>query len=217
MSSRKNASAGASKADPAMAGRKDRWYKSAGFAAGVLAAVVITATPFGAWRSLRRAVRDVERQFFIGVAPYGAAADFLADSEDAALGLITVGANYDALSEKLDALRSSRETFIRVLDSKGVSIAEIEDANADLARSFIGLREALLTMPLSEQEAADAEYYARLFESSQGAVSRCGYNEAVEEFNEDVYSRFPASLVGSLFGVDPPESFRTVSEGGGRS
>lgn len=191
-------------------GAEGGFFKSTGFALAVLVAVVLIATPFGAWRSLRGAVRDVERQFYTGVAPYGAVADYLADSENAALGLITLGAKYDALSAQTQALRESRETFMTVLGDKSSSISDIEAANGLLRESFDGLRDALTTaVPLSEQEGEDLDYYSRQFDSSQGAVARSGYNEAVEKFNEGVYSRFPAKVIASVFGVDPPEGFRT--------
>lgn len=171
-------------------------------AAVILVAVVLVLTPIGARSSLRRAVSRVERQFYTGVAPYGAIADYLEDTKNAVRGILSVASNYDAVSREAEALRESR---IRLEDASGIS--ESFSANADVAAGFDELRQALGRQTLTDADAESLEYYGQLFDGSQGAIRQAGYNEAVYDFNENVYNTFPASLIGSALGVDPAESF----------
>lgn len=179
--------------------------KNRRFAAGILAAAVILGVPLGSARSLRHAVNRVEKQFFTGVEGRGAIADYLKDAVDAALGLVTVGAKYDAAAEETGALRMDRNWLLDAMEGKNV--AEYAAANALVVKSFGALKDKLWSLELSEQDAADVEYYANQFEGAQGAVNHAGYNEAVEDFTEKTYDRFPASLFAGLMGVEPPEKF----------
>lgn len=174
------------------------------FAAAVLLLVVLVFTPLGARVSLKRAVQKVEEQFFTGVDGRGAIADYLSDSANAALGLVTVGAKYDAAGET-GALRADRSSLLDAMEGRDVSA--YAGANALVVRSFAALKEKLLSLELSERDAADVDYYASQFEGAQGAVAHAGYNEAAAEFVADTYERFPASLIASALGVDPPRSF----------
>lgn len=171
------------------------------FAAVVLAAVLLVFTPIGARRSLKGAVDRVEARFFTGVDGRGAIADYLEDAQRAALGLIAVGSGYDAAGE----LRADREALLDALEGRDIS--EIARANALVVSSFAALREKLLTLPLSESDAEDLEYYSGQFEGAEGAVSHSGYSEAAAEFTAGTYARFPAKIIGGLLGVDPPETF----------
>ena len=176
------------------------------FAAAVLAVVVLVFTPLGAGMSLRRAVRNVEEQFFTGVDGRGAIADYLSDSANAALGLVTVGAGYDAAAEETGALRAARSALLDVMDGRDVSA--YAEVNFRLVQSFRALRDVLLAVPLTEEDARSLELYVSAFEGAQGAVNRAGYNEAVEDFTENTLGRFPAGLISGLLGVDPPKKFQ---------
>lgn len=178
------------------------------FAAGVLAFVVLVFTPVGARMSLSRAVRDVEEQFFEGIGGRGSIADYLEDCVDNAVGLISVGADYAAAEAETGELRVDRGLLIDALE--GGDISEISNANALMAASFNALRDKLATLPLSDDDAMSVDYYVSQFENAQGAVSHSGYNEAAAEFIAETYDRFPAKLVGSALGVDPPELFNEV-------
>ena len=179
--------------------------KNRRFAAIVLAAVVILGVPLGSARSLRHAAKQVEAQFFTGVEGRGAIADYLEDASAAALGLVTVGARYDAAQEETGELRFDRSCLLDAMEGKRV--AGYAAANALVVKSFGALKDKLWSLELSEQDAADVEYYANQFEGAQGAVNHAGYNEAVEEFTQKTYDRFPASLFAGLLGVEPPEKF----------
>ena len=179
--------------------------KNRRFAAIVLAAVVILGVPLGSARSLRHASKQVEAQFFTGVKGRGAIADFLEDASAAALGLVTVGAKYDAAQEETGKLRMDRSWLLDAQEEEDIALYAA--ANALVVKSFGALKDKLWSLELSEQDAADVEYYASQFEGAQGAVNHAGYNEAVEEFTEKTYDRFPASLFAGLLGVEPPEKF----------
>ncbi len=174
-------------------------------AAAVLLLVVLVFTPLGAGRSLKHAVQKVEEQFFTGVDGRGAIADYLSDSANAALGLVTVGAKYGDAAEETGELRADRSFLLDAMEGRDVSA--YAEANALVVRSFAALKEKLLSLELSERDAADVDYYVSQFEGAQGAVAHAGYNEAVEEFVADTYERFPASLIASALGIDPPRSF----------
>ena len=179
---------------------KDRW-----FAAGVLAFALIVFIPIGARLSLGRAADRVEERFFTGVDNRGAVADYLEDSENAATGLITVGARYDAAQAETGELRVDKSLLLDAMEGKDIS--EYASANALMVKSFGALKDKLRSLELSEQDAAEVEYYSNQFDNSQGAIAHSGYDEAVEEFTEGTYNKFPAKLLGSLLGVEPPEKF----------
>lgn len=195
---------------PAGAGdaRKGGFAQNRRLAAGILAAAVVIFTPIGAWRSLSRAVDKVEAQFYTGVDGRGAVADYIDDSLDACLGLISVGENYDGASEATQALRTARETVMRIMESPDPDLSDIHISNDALAGSFANLKGILMNLELSEQDASDLDYYATQFEGAQGAVNHSGYNEAAEAFTKNVYNSFPTRLIGSLSGVDAPQQFK---------
>lgn len=176
------------------------------FAAGVMALIILIFTPIGARMSLDRAVDNVEEQFFTGAGGRGAVADFLGDAEDAAMGLVTVGAGYGEAQAETAGLRADRELFLDALDSG--DIPQIAAANAALTGSFNALRDKLLALGVTGRDAEDLEYYGQQFDGAQGAVHHAGYNEAAAEFIADTYDRFPANVIGSVLGVDPPELFQ---------
>ncbi len=176
------------------------------FAAAVMALVILIFTPIGARMSLRRAVDGVEELFFTGVQGRGAVADFLEDAKDAALGLITVGAKYDAAAGETGELRADRGLLLDAL--KDGDIGEIANANALMAESFNALRDKLGTLGLSGEDAEALRSYGESFDGAQGAVAHSNYNEAAAEFIADTYRRFPANIIGSALGVDPPAQFK---------
>ena len=71
--------------------------------------------------ALGRAVRHVEDGFFTGVEGRGAVADYLEDAENAALGLITVGANYEAAGDATGELRVDRGLLLDALKDGDIS------------------------------------------------------------------------------------------------
>lgn len=176
------------------------------FAAGVLASIILVFTPLGARMSLQRAVDRVEEQFYTGVEPYGAVAGYLEDASEAALGLISLGTQYDAVSGQVGGLRADRTLLLDALESGDIS--ELSHANGLVVQSFDSLKNALLSLELSEQDAGNMDDYVSRFEGAEGAIGHSGYDRAVEDFTENTYDRFPASLIGSALGVEPPEPFQ---------
>ena len=182
---------------------KSRWT-----AAAVLAAVVLIFTPLGAKRSLEKAVADAEDAFYTGA--YIEDGDYTAGSIDsylesrinAALGLVTVGRNYPALSEATDALADARTELL-----EAESITDKYLANEALEAAWTELYSELSVAGADETDISNADEYAALLEGAQGAINMSGYNESVDRFNEEVLDRFPAELIASVFSIEPPESF----------
>lgn len=170
----------------------------------VLAAVIVIFTALGGALSLRRACRNVEELFYDGVGNAGSIDSYLDDALRGALGLVTTAEDYPSLAGDTAELRAAREAM---LGSRDGDIVNIAVDNRVLVKAFSALKAGLLAEQLPEQAAEDVEYYSGLFEGAEGAIAHSGYNEAVEEFIEGPYSRFPASLLGSLFGIDPPDYF----------
>lgn len=194
------------------AAAEDRAAKAGGFlrdrrvAAGFLAAVVVVMTPLGARLSLQRAVDNMEKLVYTGVAPSGAIADYLEDASAAALGLLTVGAKYDSAQAEAGELRAGREQLLDAMEER--DITGMANANALMVRAFTALKDKLWQLELSEPDVSDAEYYAGQFEGAEGAVGHANYNETVEDFMRTTYTRFPAKLIGAVFGVEAPEVFQ---------
>ena len=111
----------------------------------------------------------------------------------------------EAAGDETGELRVDRGLLLDALEDGDIS--EIATANALVVRSFNALKDALLSLPLTDDDAMSVDYYVSSFEGAQGAVSHSTYNEAVAEFIADTYRRFPAKLIGSVLGVDPPRSF----------
>lgn len=176
------------------------------FAAGVLVFVILVFTPIGGRLSLGRSVDRVENKFFTGVDGRGAVAEYIGDAENAATGLISLGDKYEAAGEATGELRFDKSVLNDVMEGRDIS--EYSSANAMVVSSFGALRDALMSLQLSEQDAADLEMYSNQFANAQGAIPHSGYNEAAEEFTRGTYNRFPAKLIGSLMGVDPPRTFQ---------
>ena len=169
----------------------------------VLTLVVLIFTPYGARASLKRAVQKVEEQFFTGVDGRGAVADYLSDCADAALGLVTVGDKYEAAEEETYELREDRHIMLESLEDKDVFL--IVNAIDLLDYSFQMLRDALLALPLTEEDVRSLKLYVKNFDGAMGAIAHAGYDEAAKAFIADVYERFPASFIASALGVEPPQ------------
>lgn len=201
------ARASASDAESGGAKKGGGLLKNRRFAAGVLAAVIVIGVPLGSARSLKSAAGRVEEQFYTGVNGRGAIADYIDDALKASLGLLSVGANYDAASDAAQTLRDAREDALALMETSRPEITELKSANDELKTAFDGLKGALLNMQLSEQDAANLNSYVSQFEGAEGAVSHSGYNEAADEFAASVMGAFPAKLIGGIFGIDPPAKF----------
>lgn len=177
----------------------------------VLALVILIATPLGSKRSLNSAARDIENMFYNGVYieaenyTSGAIADYLQDASKAALGLVTVGANYDSLTEETASLRMAREVLVDLLDFGAIS--HKYEANQQVIKAWDTLYSALQNTELSDYDKESVEEYASLFEGAQGAIQMNRYNDAVDNFEADVLYRFPAVIIAGFLGVDAPERF----------
>lgn len=165
------------------------------FAAGVLAAVILVFTPIGAKMSLARAVDKVESSLAID--------DYMFDSMNAARNLVTLGSSL-GIGAETDELR----TALRGAEKwDSLSVSEKAAANRALAGAFDKLCSAISALEPDGRDAESLEIYLRDFDGPQAAIGRSGYNDAVDKFIDGTYGKFPTKLLGSLFGVEPPEYF----------
>lgn len=165
-------------------------------AAGVLAVAVLVFTPLGAKLSLQRAVNKVQRGL--------AVEEYISDSVNAARNLVTLGSSL-GLDVETDTLRDYMTACEKLGDN--ASPKALAQANRDLASAFEDLRSAIAGQELSERDAESLELYTNAFTGPQAAIGRESYNEDVDKFMTGTYDKFPASLIGSLLGVEPPEYF----------
>ena len=180
----------------------------------VLIAVILIFTPIGVVRSLNSVADSVEDMFTDGVelsedgsiATSGttytsASIQSLLDSEAKnALGLITVGAAYDAADDETAELRAAREDLIGTSD-----ISELGVAHTRLCSAADALYEKLSELELSSTDRVNADDYYENITQIAGSISINKYNDVVTEFYEVTLSRFPANLFASL--VSGPQYF----------
>jgi len=174
--------------------------KNTKIAALVLAAVILIMTPVGAVRSLNGIADDVEEMFYTGVGTPSSIDSYLNDRVKKALGLVTVGADIDAVSAETDALRTAREALIEAetIEDKYIANEMVEKAYNDPLVAIYASTDDLDAL-------ADADAYATDLENIQGAISKNGYNAKVDEFYDETLGRFPASLFSGL--ISGPEPF----------
>lgn len=172
-----------------------------------LLAVVLVFTPIGAQRSLTAAVKDVEAGLWKGVDGRAPLADFIFDAKNAATGLLVTAGRYEVDSRYTDSLRQAQTALMDCLESPDPKPSELCALVAALDRPMEAVYGALREHELDEPDAEAAQAYMKGYENARSAMGRSNYNESVESFINDVYSHFPAKLIGPLLGVEPPESF----------
>ncbi len=182
--------------------------KSRVFAFSLLAAVVLISTPLGARASLKRASNNVEEGFYNGVyiedGDYtsGSIASYLSDASRAALGLITIGTNHAELTDVTDRMRTAREDLLGAN-----SIGDKYAAYHTLSSAFDSFMSIVSDLSLTDSEGESVEIYSELFIQSREAIGRNPYNSSVQNFITEVFQRFPADIIASIFSIDAPESF----------
>ncbi len=176
----------------------------------VFVLAVLIATPLGMKISLQRAADKVRSGFYNGVYledenyTTQGANSYFEDISHNALGLITVGSNYDAVSAETAAVKVARE---RLLAAE--TIEEQSETNESLVSAVDALTDALQNMELSESDCDNFLSYSESFSGAEGALinSARHYNDSVEEFETDVLGRFPAGAIAKIFSVRLPETF----------
>lgn len=179
------------------------------FAVVIALIVVCLSTLLSVNRSLGSAADKVSDGFYSGVKYDGyvhkSIYSQLEQRSGAAAGLVTIGANYAALGDVTDALRSARDELTGAMD--GGDIAAMYRANAALQTAYEAFVYAAQDAGLSAREQKGLDAYADTLGGAQSVIASAGYNESVREFERKTLGRFPAGLLAPIAGVDAPVLF----------
>lgn len=174
------------------------------FGAVVLTALVVAgSTLLNTKVKLGAAVDEVEDLFFTDREGEKSIYSRLEEKLSAANGYASVLASYN--SEAAEALYDERDYLLWACEDDDISY--MASCSADLDRAFDEAERVLAGCELSESDAADAEYYAEIYDGAQKMIEENSYNSGVTAFNRSVYDTFPAEYLADLAGVDAPERF----------
>lgn len=185
------------------------FFKNRKIAAAITALIIPLSLIFGINRSLRRVAGGIDAMFYDGI--YVAADNYTAPSIDAlldnqidaAMGLITVAAGQDAFSQETEMFRQARQALLRAQ-----TIPQKYLANQSLISALNALYPALLDAEgLTEEQAADADYYASAITNAQNVINANLYNEKVAEYYDRTLTTFPVGILRFLIFVDGPVAF----------
>ena len=171
--------------------------------------VVCLSTLLSVNRSLGSAADRVADGFYSGVKYDGyvhkSIYSQLEQRSGAAAGLVTIGANYVALGDVTEALRSARQELANTMD--GGDVAAMYKANTALQTAYEAFVYAAQNAGLSTRDQKGVDSYADTLSGAQNVIAAAGYNESVREFERKTLSRFPAGLLAPIAGVDAPVLF----------
>jgi ABC-type Na+ efflux pump permease subunit len=182
--------------------------KNRKFAILITVAVVVLATLFGVHRSAGKAAGQIEALFYNGV--YLDEEEYREPSIDsqlkkrdtAALGLISIAANYDEVKNLNSDLKQARNDLL-----DAVRISDKYMADEKLQKSYEALVAALMQQELTDREKEAAEHYAATMDGARSLIQKSSYNSAVGEFMNETMGSFPVNLLKSLAFVRYPEYF----------
>ena len=174
----------------------------------VAAVIMFSSTIFSVHRTLGAKCREVGDTFYNGV--YDSAQRYVRTSIDsqldkrgeAANGLASVAAGFDALGDQVHELHGVRNTL-----RQGRSPAEKFDANQALGETFNELARALDAQELSDRDQKLIEEYSQNFKRAQNVIDAAGYNEHVREFERTTLNVFPANILKTIAFISGPELF----------
>lgn len=161
----------------------------------VLVLAVAASLVFGGGGALKEWRSEVVRQFEASGESISAE---LQEMRSNAATLVSIAREYEdanqAYIDEMDAALNALTDAESVHDKYQASI-RLSDAVEDCYSDLSGLT-------LSDMDAQDARYKYKNFTSAQLRISHDGYNEQAAGFNQAL-SRFPASLLGGLIGLEP--------------
>ena len=180
-------------------------------AAAVAVIVILFGTLFGVHRSIAAQTRHIEAMFFDGV--YIEEDDYWQpsiDSQlqkrlDASLGLVTIGNQFDDLSDLTNDLRQRR---LELLDAGNLTFGAKYTLNGLLGVSYNNVYEALISRELTDSEQSAVDSYTTMMTGAQGVVeaAAAAYNDKVTAFRQDL-NTFPVAVLKNLAFAKPPEYF----------
>ena len=160
----------------------------------VLAVVIVLSVLLGSPRSLVSERGKVEAQF----API---AGDLQDCLDITANVLTVGERYLEESD-LSPLTDSREAL-----GQRQGIADIYADYTKLQTETAAVLDRLEDCDLTDKDRQYVQGFRTDLASEADTISRDGYNDAAERFNDEVLGAFPASILSRLTFVAPAQLF----------
>lgn len=179
------------------------YFKSRSGALLLAALVVVGSTLLNTRVKLGSAVDAAEDQFFTDVEGERSIYSRLEEKLSAANGYAAVLSTYD--QEAADALYYERDSLRWATEDNDIDY--MARCNEALDKAFDEAQRALAGYELSESDAADAAYYADIYDGAQKMITENSYNSSVTDFTRSVYDTFPTEFLAELAGVEPPERF----------
>lgn len=162
--------------------------------------VVVGSTLLNTQTRLGEACAEVEDGFYTSSGAAKSIYAWLGARLDAANGLWTLLINHDA--EAAGTLNAARGTLMDAYEAR--DIAAMYDANEDLQSAFDSAFTALGGYALTASESDALNDYQVDFAGAQKMIDASEYNSTVLAFERTTLSRFPASLLAPLAGVEAP-------------
>ncbi len=178
--------------------------KEAKTACIVLAAAVVLSVPLGFTNTMSRMYDKVAVEFQEGAEKDGLSIQADLDARaSAAYNLATVAKRY--MAEDSKAIQSVLKASESLNSAKGPAAKYA--ANEELGTVFTQLYEVLGTIELSEKDEQYRQSLNAEMKSRNITMGNDPYNQLAEEYNEKL-DRFPANLLGKIFGMEKAELFQ---------
>ena len=183
--------------------------KSRKFCVPAAVILCIVSLLFGVHKSVAREVREIENSFYEGVYledenyTQPALSEQLSNRASAALGIITIAANYDDMKTETDALRDARNGLL-----EAESIPKKAYYNDKLENAYKAVGEKLSAASLDENEASALSDYAATMSGAMGVIEKSAYNASVSEFVNETMRAFPLNILKGISFCDTPDYFR---------
>ena len=172
-------------------------------------AVIIISVLIGVNKSVYAKIKELNDSFENGV--YISSEDYtqpgigrqLAQRADAALGLVTLAADFEDMSEEQSDLRSAREALMSAgtIREKFICNEALEEAYKHIVLAF-----SYETLDENQQKAYDS--YTNTMDGAQALIASSSYNRTVGEFESEVLDAFPVNILHFEFITGAPEYFR---------
>lgn len=188
------------------------FFKKRQNAFAILAAVIVVFTLLGVHLSLNREVAKLDKMFTAGVSIEKESyiqpgiETHLQSRIKASLGLLTIAANYDGLSDETEALSNARHALVGA-----VSIKQKYEANQKLEAAYMALASSLAAQDVTDGDLKAVATYVSNLSGAQKAIEVSAYNTKVTEYETGILGAFPVSILRGLAFPDSPEYFGAVA------
>lgn len=178
--------------------------RNRGFAALVMALMIVVGMFIGTSRSLNRLYDEVDSAFYEGEDGFSISLDLEARIAYAGNYLVVAQRYLDSSNPAVQGLKTA---ILELQDAK--TIKEKYAANNALTMAADSLTSSL-TMPNIQLSDKDAQYVRSIpadMASRNDTIARDPYNDIAKEYN-DKRSSFPANIFADMMGVPKAEYFR---------